>query len=390
MLGLKNLEKPKRSDSSEFRFTRLLRPHFPIFAKVLLAIWLVSLIPLAGLILSTFRLRQTVQDNVRLTLEKTSAGLAAQVNTWTDLNLRVLRQAASHPDIVSMDTNRQKPFLVSMETSYEWTYRLLTVGLDGYVVSRSSGQDIFDDQGNPTFYRGDRIYFTKILEGAAFAQQTLISRSTGKPAHCLSVPIHSTDGTELKGVLIECSFLEVLSNAITNLKIGQTGYALLLDENGQLIAHGGSPKLVSESLQDYSSYPALKVNDDQLSQIVIDKKPILTYSSKVGLGWTLIVQQDIKEAYQPLRQAQNNAFLLVLISTLLIVVVAYVLTKRLVVPLERLTLTADRISLGDLDSINKEVNRSDEIGALAKAIERLRISVKMMLAELSKNQKDSS
>ena len=388
MLGFENLLKPKNTDTSGLRLTWFRPSRFPIIVKVLVAIWLVSLIPLTGLVLSTLRLRQTVHENVRLTLEKTSLGLAAQVNTWTDLNLRVLRQAATHPDIVSMDANKQKPFLVSMENSYEWTYRILTVGLDGYILSRSSGQEIYDEQGNPTFFRGDRIYFTEILEGKPFAQQTLISRSTGKPAHCLSVPIRSSGGSELKGVLIECSFLEVLSKAITDLRIGQTGFAFLLDENGQLIAHGGNPDLVSENLQDFSSYPARNGVLHQPSRLDIDGRDVLAYSTKLGLGWTLIVQQDAKEAYLPLKQAQQNALLLVLISTLLVVIVAYILTRRLVIPLERLTQDANRISLGDLDSINKELHRSDEIGALAKAIERLRISVKMMLAELSKQQKD--
>lgn len=362
--------------------------HVPIFLKMLFAIFLVSLIPLGGLSFSTYQLSQTVKDNVRLSLETSSAELAAQVNNWTDLNLRVLRQAALHPDIISMDSNKQWPFLVSIENAYEWTYRVLSLDLKGYAVSRSSGQPIFDDDGKQIFYRGDRNYFSDIVQGAPYAQQVLISRSTGRPALCLSVPIHTNAGNDLTGVLLECSFLEVLSNAITDLRIGETGFAMLLNETGQLVAHGGNPELVSEALQDYSAYPALAEPFNQTVTFDLAGQDVVAYSRKVGLDWTLIVQQSTHEAFEPLRLAQRNAVILLLASLLLMFLVAYFFTRRLVAPLENLKINADAISRGQLDEANTEMRRNDEIGSLARAIERLRISVKMMLAELSKQTKD--
>ncbi len=385
MLNYDLKSKAQVNTATSSSFSELERGQFrsPMFAKVLFVIFVVSLIPLGGMLYLTMRVQQVVRSNVQFNLENNANSLSAQINNWTDLNLRVLRQAATHPDVISMNPEKQLPFLVSIENAYEWAYRVLTLDLEGYAVARSSGQPIYNEAGEAIFYRGDRAYFTDVIAGAPYAQQVLISRSTNRPALCLSVAIKSTDGNTLKGVLLECSFLELLSNAITNLRIGSTGFAMLLNEKGQLIAHGGNPQVVSETLQDYSDYPATAIPLNQLSSLSIDSEEVIAIKQDVGLGWTLIVQQDSSEAFAPLKQVQRNAIILYVISGLLIILVAFVFTRRLVRPLERLKFTAESISRGHLDVSNEALHRKDEIGDLAKAIERLRISVKMMLSELA-------
>ena len=61
---------------------------------------------------------------------------------------------------------------------------------------------------------------------------------------------------------------------------------------------------------------------------------------------------------------------------------AHALASRLTRPIRRLTRIADGISRGHLDSAIAEVKRSDEIGSLARAIERLRASVKLAVDRL--------
>ena len=56
--------------------------------------------------------------------------------------------------------------------------------------------------------------------------------------------------------------------------------------------------------------------------------------------------------------------------------------RRLTRPIRRLTRIADGISRGQLDAAIGETKRSDEIGSLARAIERLRASVKLAVERL--------
>lgn len=86
----------------------------------------------------------------------------------------------------------------------------------------------------------------------------------------------------------------------------------------------------------------------------------------------------------------RNTLLLILGVALLAFVVAALLaarTARLVVqPIERLVLAADAISMGDLDQ-PVTVERNDEIGDLAQALERMRLSLEAAMERLRKRRK---
>ena len=67
---------------------------------------------------------------------------------------------------------------------------------------------------------------------------------------------------------------------------------------------------------------------------------------------------------------------------LFVILVSYALASGLTRPIRRLTQIADGISRGNLGAAIAETQRSDEIGSLARAIERLRASVKLAVDRL--------
>jgi methyl-accepting chemotaxis protein len=59
----------------------------------------------------------------------TAEGLVGKINGWADMNLRVLRENALLPAIISMDSNQQKPVLKAIQSTYEWSYSLANYDL---------------------------------------------------------------------------------------------------------------------------------------------------------------------------------------------------------------------------------------------------------------------
>ena len=55
-------------------------------------------------------------------------------------------------------------------------------------------------------------------------------------------------------------------------------------------------------------------------------------------------------------------------------------------PIRRLTAITEEISRGNFDQEVKEANRSDEIGALARSIERMTKSLRIALTRLSEKR----
>ena len=70
--------------------------------------------------------------------------------------------------------------------------------------------------------------------------------------------------------------------------------------------------------------------------------------------------------------------------------VSYLLAQRLTRPIRSLTRIADEISRGNLKASIPEAARSDEIGALARAVDRLGASIKAAMARLAPARAEST
>ena len=346
-----------------------------IFHRILLTMILVALIPLGGLIyISGYQHQEDWRENVDRQLELTAGTLAARVNGWVDTNLRALHENGMLPDVVAMNTERQEPVLKAIQKAYEWCYLVFTVAPDGKNVGRSDGK--------PLTYYGDRDYFLQVLSGKPIGQQVLIGRTSGKPALILAGPI-AAEGQPTAGVVALAMHLVDVSEAVVGTKIGQTGYAILVDDRNKAIAHG-RPQLVSEALQDLGAHPALSASVGKA--IVFDEggRQVVAYTQKLKLDWTLIIQQDYDEAFAPLIASRRNAIILMVLALSMVVVIAYGLSRQLARPIGELTQVAEEISRGSFDAKIPGTGRRDEIGALARAVERMATSIRVAVDRLRK------
>ena len=350
---------------------------FSIFRKLLVTMIVVALVPLAGLwYIGSYKAKEDWTTNISEGFVKTTDALGVKVSDWEDMNLRVLKQSATVEPITSMTPDRQNPYLKSIATHYPWAYLVFTVRPDGQNIGRSDGK--------PTVQYGDRSYFKQVMDGKPLGREVVIGKTSGKPALILAGPVTGASN-ELLGVIAMAMDLGDLSKTVTDTRIGDTGYAILLDERNKVIAHG-RPEKLSGVLQDLGSHPVLQVKDPNQGPMVFeeDGKRIVAYRSKLGQGWSLIVQQDYDEAFAPLRQVERNALILMVVSLVLVSVVAYWLGRRLADPIRKLTTVADNISRGEISGKILETERGDEIGALARAIERMSVSIQMAMGRLRK------
>ena len=350
---------------------------FTIFYQILITMLVLSIIPLGGLwYIGIYKSKQDWRASIFQTLSRNTEALAHRVDDWTSMNLKVLEQNADIPPIKGMDALSQNPVLKTITDTYNWVYLAFTIEPDGRNVGRSDGK--------PVKFYGDRNYFRQVMDGEDIGQQVLLGKTSGKPAFVLSKPIKSY-GNKIAGVIAIAMSLEDLSDTITKTRIGKTGFAILLDENDRLIAHGRGE--IANGLQNMSNHPAidtLKQIDKNAFSFEENGKKIVAYKYKTKLGWQMIVQQDYEEAFAAARKAEMNAIILLITTLLIVLAVAYFLAQRLSKPIQNLTEIADEISMGKLDAVIYETERGDEIGALARAVERMGVSLKMAFGRLRK------
>jgi methyl-accepting chemotaxis protein len=345
---------------------------FGIFPRLFFSMIVVAVIPMGAIWYVDYRAsldRLTADLDARLSSQADAA--VNLVDAWVDMNLKVLRQNAALDDMATMDPKKQRPLLRSVLNEYRSTYLVFTVGLDGMNVARSDDVPLID-------YK-DRVYVQQVLQGGAMGQQVVISRTTGQPALILSVPITAKD--RLAGVLALGASVTEVSGTVANARFGRTGYAFLVDETGAVIAH----PLARGSLKDHPALAGLGA-ERKKKVVFADAGGRLTvaFAQKTRYGWTMLVQQDASEAYAPLAEANRNALILLGITVVFVALVAWVVARRFARPILNLTRITDSISRGSLGAKIGEVSRSDEIGGLARAIDRLSASVKLAMDRLAK------
>jgi methyl-accepting chemotaxis protein len=350
---------------------------FGIFYRILGALLLVSLIPLAAIWAINFNtIRDLNNTSVEQRLVALNDNLLNQVNSWVDMNRRMLLQNARTLDIISMDSRRQNPTLKTMTELYDWAYLAFTVAPDGNNIGRSDGK-------KPIYY-GDRSYFKQVMDGAPLGEQILIGKTSGKPALILSAPINNPGG-QMVGVIAVAATLSEISDQIANSHIGETGIAFLVDKKGEVIAHPS--EVYTRSRIDMSRHPAvLALKQGQKTTTFVNEEghEIFATAQQNNDGWIMITQQDTAEAFSLISRENKQGIILLISSLLLILLVGMLVSKRLTRPIKDLTEVADQFSQGKLDLQISGLGRQDEIGNLARAIERLGTSIRLAMDRLQR------
>ncbi|MEM6501773.1 MAG: diguanylate cyclase [Cyanobacteria bacterium P01_C01_bin.89] len=312
-----------------------------------------ALVPSIGLLFCIRSQEKTLAADVRTDFRRQAQLTSAQVDSWTGKILLTLRQDAFSERIISMDPKAQTPVLIAsarLPGLMVSSFRFFTLDLDGNVVARS------DDKALKN--HGDRTYFRDIIAGKEFGQQVLVKSNTQKTALCLSVPIKA-EGL-LVGVLAACSNLVDISEAISDIQIGKTGFAFLVNKDKRVIAHGSPSSKLDNELQDFSNHPIFQgtlANHQSFATYKDQNRDVIALKQPIGLGWTLVVQQDVSEAFSMIEQMKHDAVILIALTSFFTVIAAYFFV---------------RVSLSNS---NLELQISERTSALVRANRHLKAEV---------------
>ncbi len=203
----------------------------------------------------------------------------------------------------------------------------------------------------------------------------------------ISVVANIKDNGFFKGAFGGDLSLKTVSDAVNTLTFNNTGYAFLVNSQGIIISHPDS-NLNGKQLNSLFT-DATPTLDNRLQELKLGDKVVLTkFSPMKGLNnkeWLIGVVLDKNKTMAEANALKVNAIIGMLIAGLVSSLVLYFTMARLLLnPIKKLITTADEISMGKLDFEIKETERTDEIGALAEAIERLGTSIQLAMKRMQK------
>ena len=195
------------------------------------------------------------------------------------------------------------------------------------------------------------------------------------------------------GVTVADINLKLIWDVITALKIGQGGYAYVVDGRGRLIAHPDISLVLRDT--DLSRLPqvaaALNPQPGQAAVMTADNlagHSVLTAHAAIPqLGWRVFVEVPLAEAFAPLYGAALRTIVLLVFGLIAATLVALVIARRMTGPIHAIAAGAERLGAGDLGR-RIEIHTGDEIEGLAQQFNRMAADLQRSYAELEQRVAD--
>ena len=342
----------------------------------LTALMLAVTVPLlvAVTVFVSSRAGAVIEQSAEERLQQSNRALAVNISTWLDLNIKALQQLVTLPDIIGMDARRQKPLLEAMDAAYPHMYLISTTDWKGINIARS-------DDVPPKDY-SDRLWQIGARNGRDVTYQTLIGRTSGEPALVVSMPIRRELGT-IVGVGMFASDLTDITQEVLAVRIGESGFAYVVDALNQVVAH--PDPAFSASLTDFSTYPpvfALR-GGTRGKMNFTDEDGIhwRAYVDELDNGWGIVVQQPEAELLGVLRAFLRVSGVIVGVGAFVLALLVWLTIRQTFQPIGALTDTATAIAAGDLTR-TAPVESDDEIGVLAGAFNRMTDRLRELIGSL--------
>ncbi len=209
--------------------------------------------------------------------------------------------------------------------------------------------------------------------GACIGEVTKSANEKNTVVPVLS-PIVSQDGL-FQGSVVLLLKLDGLIDKFSKTKIGETGYAFMIDKTGLVIAHPKTQHILKLNL---ATLPDLK---DIISKMIdgstgvdeyrfegIDK--IAGFAPVHLTGWSVGTTQPKSEFLSPVKAIWTFIVIIALVSIGLTLLMVFVFARNITTPLSLGVACAKKMAQGDFTQ-KIDINRNDEIGTLAAALKEM-------------------
>jgi class 3 adenylate cyclase len=256
--------------------------------------------------------------------------------------LRLLRQAPQITDVAYIDFNGREQVLVSR------------LSIDAV----ASNEDYSED---PKFH--------KALSDGSYVSPVYFRRDT-EPYLSLSLK----DRGQEVGVTVAEVNLKFVWDLISQINVGRSGHAFVVDSSGQLIAHPDISRVLaktdlSATRQVAAAQAAVKARNrsalGSITEGIGGQQVLSSYAAILPLGWIVFVESPLVEAFEPLYDALIRTAAVIVGGIILSLLASLLLARRIVQPIKSLREGAGLIGAGALDQ-RIDIKTGDELEALAE------------------------
>jgi two-component system NtrC family sensor kinase len=342
------------------RFRHKVRVRHRLLTRLLISHVLLVSVPLlaAGLLLI-----QTAQQSIRETILQRNLEFVRRTSREIQEQLKTARQV--------LRFNARSPFLTKGNDVVR-DY-VLTRSVDEFSIFKSlaildrNGQPVVstnaasDEAADPFRAQGVKA----ALAGRIFASEVYVSDEQ-LPLMNMYQPIWHLN--EVEEILFAVLDLKTMWDLVASNAIGEQGEAFIFDATGHFIAHSDVRRVYRKERFEEQDIVQQVAQGESLHKIyrnVRGRDMVAAYAPLADLGWGVVIQQPVSEAFAPARKMRLQIILLMIGSIVLASSIAYFYTRWIVKPVNVLVSGLEKFSTGDLHHRIPTVSR-DEVGMLAE------------------------
>ena len=352
---------------------------FYVMSVALLVTVLITTIMSVGSIRST---NNVLLDNMQITARTASQNIMSNLHLLTERMYNFSTETVFLNDTIS-ETKKQKRFdAIKNQIEFLW--------LSAY---DTDGKKLYGDTTSPKSITNTK-YFSKMTEtenlviGEPYYNNTLLQL-------CVGAPLKNKDG-EIKGYLVGSYKYDLIDDVLSQLVLGNTGSACILNEDGDIIGDRNKQNII-EKKNIYKLYPSSanaslfkKITSYQIgsAEMKLGSKHCYTgYSPIPGTNWELFL-------HVPKNEFMDTVYMSVIVSILLSIALI-IAAGAVIIPVARkisnpLSAATKRLQALADGNLTKEVLLSDSndetkilTDALAKTIASLKSYIQDIETRLS-------
>lgn len=340
-------------------------------------------------------IRKELLSTYDLMLYNKAVDSAQLVNEQIEKNIVVL-------ETLGMLDSIADPAIPLEQKSTVLKYEKDRLGFTFLGVSDLEGRLALDD--GQTMDIKEEKSFQQAKAGKSYFSQPTTNPFTGNLEIVITVPlIHNNS---IQGALVAFKPADYFYQIPQSIKFGETGYAYILNETADVIAHptirsgatvegessdlSGLKELVDEdSIDDIAKVEEMvKSGEAGIGTYTQDGKTMHIGFAPIGAtGWTLVTALDKVEALSKLNSLTLILVYVMAFATLVALVFSIILSRKITKPLVRVSEYSYKISQLDFTKdIDKDLlTRKDELGILANALQGVIDNVKLFAKEISQS-----
>lgn len=277
-------------------------------------------------------------------------------------------------------------------------------------TNRDGGIIILDSAGKVTVtrpFRPDLIeqdfsqeaYFQYVRTNGSFVFSDIIQEpTTGQDVVVIAVPIIDAQDNDFVGAIAVRFYIDFqrLGQEVQKLKVGEAGFAYLVDRNGRLIYHP-IDSLIGTDFSQREAVKQLQAGNREGAITSQDADGVSTvegYAVVPITGWGLVIGEPWSQAVAPALTSLTPVAIILVIGLIVVASMVSLGVQRVTDPIQNLVFQTRQVAAGDYDA-QVTLSRIKEISELSTAfnemvqqIGKYRAGMRQYVADITNSQEE--